>query len=226
LCYGFNKAGIIPQKGVDIMKKKFLVTLIVVCVLLPAALSAAIADLSIGAIAMYNTEDAYQQFSDGDFDGLMEIENYTFGADLRIKLLLAEVDVVGMYGQETFGSTTYHELSTLVTGGVSFDLLGLARIGLGLGPRFLLVMDENNNFYVFDSDNNPVLTTNAFGDAFIKSPVAYRATVDFNLGSIMLGLNYTVDSEYTFEKYGEINKLFESDATSGKFGVSLLFSLL
>jgi hypothetical protein len=35
------------------MKRKFLVTLLVVCVLLPAALSAAIVDLSLGATAQY-----------------------------------------------------------------------------------------------------------------------------------------------------------------------------
>jgi hypothetical protein len=36
------------------MKRRFLVTLLVVCVLLPAALSAAIVDLSLGATAQYN----------------------------------------------------------------------------------------------------------------------------------------------------------------------------
>jgi len=40
------------KKGYD-MKRRFLVTLLVVCVLLPAALSAAIVDLSLGATAQY-----------------------------------------------------------------------------------------------------------------------------------------------------------------------------
>ncbi|AEV29013.1 hypothetical protein SpiGrapes_1196 [Sphaerochaeta pleomorpha str. Grapes] len=209
------------------MKKKFLVSLIVVCVLLPAVLSAAIADLSIGATAMYNVtgDEVVAQFNDGDFSGLTDISNYTFGADLRVKFLLAEVDVIGMYTPPE-DSSSNHELSVLTTGGISLDLLGLARLGFGMGPRFRVLIDKDGNAFVYASDNTSIENWNNFGDAFIKSPVSYRATLDFNLGSIMLGVNYTVDSTYTFENYSEIDRLFKADTNSGKFGVSLLFSLL
>jgi hypothetical protein len=190
-------------------------------------LSAAIADLSIGATAMYNVsgDEVVQQVNDGDFSGLTDISNYTFGADLRIKFLLAEVDVVGMYTPPE-DSSSNHELSVLTTGGISLDFLGFARLGLGMGPRFRVLIDEDGNASVYASDSSTIESWDNFGDAFIKSPVAYRATLDFNLGSIMVGVNYTVDSTYTFENYSEINRLFDADTNSGKFGVSLLFSLL
>jgi hypothetical protein len=212
------------------MKKKFLATLIVVCVLLPAVLSAAIADLSIGATAMYNVtgDEVVEQFNNGDFSGLTDISNYTFGADLRVKFLLAEVDVVGMYSQVPAAGLDpfYHEISVLTTGGISLDLLGLARLGLGMGPRFRVLIDEDGNASVYASDSSSIETWSNFGDAFLKSPVSYRATLDFNLGDVMLGVNYTVDSEYTFENYNQIGELFSAAPESGKFGVSVLFSLL
>ena len=41
----------------------------------------------------------------------------------------------------------------------------------------------------------------------------------------MLGLNYTLETDYTFKNAQDVNKLFEADLDDGKFGVSLLFSL-
>ncbi|MEA5028658.1 MAG: hypothetical protein VB056_07240 [Sphaerochaeta associata] len=210
------------------MKRKFLVTLLVVCVLLPAALSAAIVDLSLGATAQYN-QNLGQIKTDMDnedfWPGLGDFKNYTIGADVRIKLLIAEVDVVGTFANTTRDGVDYTEISALTTAGISLDLLGFARLGFGLGPRFRVLIDDAGKAQVIASDNTTVDTWENFGDAFIKSPVAYRATVDFNLGSLMLGLNYTLDTLYTFENAQEVNKLFEAKMDDGKFGVSLLFSL-
>ncbi len=212
------------------MKRKFLVTLLVVCVLLPAALSAAIVDLSLGATAQYN-RDLGTIKTDLDTEnfwpGLGDFKNYTIGADVRVKLLIAEVDVVGTFGTyvDPNDSKEYTEISALTTAGISLDLLGFARLGFGLGPRFRVLIDDAGKAQVIASDNSTVGTWQNFGDAFIKSPVAYRATVDFNLGALMLGLNYTLDTLYTFENAQDVNKLFEADMDDGKFGVSLLFSL-
>ncbi len=210
------------------MKRRFLVTLLVVCVLLPAALSAAIVDLSLGATAQYNKNlGAIKTDMDNEdfWPGLGDFKNYTIGADVRIKLLIAEVDVVGTFANTTLNNVDYTEISALTTAGISMDLLGLARLGFGLGPRFRVLINDAGKAQVIASDNSTVDNWQSFGDAFIKSPVAYRATVDFNLGSLMLGLNYTLDTQYTFENAQDVNKLFEADLDDGKFGVSLLFSL-
>lgn len=212
------------------MKKKVLVTLLVVCVLLPAALSAAIVDLSLGATAQYNKnlgEIKTDSENEVLWEGFGDFKNYTVGADVRIKLLIAEVDVVGTFGTyvDPNDNAEYTEISALTTAGISLDLLGFARLGFGLGPRFRVLVDADGKAQVIASDNSTIGTWQNFGDAFIKSPVAYRATVDFNLGALMLGLNYTLDTEYTFENYADVNKLFNANLDNGKFGVSLLFSL-
>ena len=211
------------------MKKRFLVSLIVVCVLLPATLSASIVGLSIGATARYDKSFAQIQDSiDNETysDSLSDIENYAFGADVRLKLLLAEVDLVGMFGKETIGATDYTTISVLTSAGISLDVLGLARVGFGMGPRFNVFIDSDGNAVIKDSSGVGVESMENFGEAFINSPVAYRATVDFKLGSMMLGLNYTVDTTYTFKNAEKVQDLFDADLDSGKVGVSFLFSLI
>ncbi len=207
------------------MKRKFLVTLLVVCVLLPAALSAAIVDLSLGATAQYKpTLGAIKTSADADdFTGFSKFENYALGADVRLKLLIAEVDLVGMFSQTT---DDYTKIELLTTAGISLDLLGFARLGFGLGPNWIIEMNnDTGDFIMREKETNTITTLDNFGDTFINSPVAYRATVDFNLGGLMLGLNYTLETQYTFKNAQEVNKLFEAKMDDGKFGVSLLFSL-
>ncbi len=211
------------------MKRKFLVTLLVVCVLLPAALSAAIVDLSLGATAQYKpTLGAIKASADADdFTGFSKFENYALGADVRLKLLIAEVDLVGMFSQSTVSGVDYTKIELLSTAGISMDLLGFARLGFGLGPNWIIEMNNDTGEFVMFEKSNPTVPVplENFGDTFINSPVAYRATVDFNLGGLMLGLNYTLETDYTFKNAQEVNKLFDADMDDGKFGVSLLFSL-
>lgn len=209
------------------MKKKSMVLLLIVCVILPTALSAAVVDLSLGATAQYNQTlgDIKQEIEADSWEGMGDFKNYTLGADLRVKLLIAEVDVVGTFGTYTDSSSNeYTEISALTTAGVSMDLLGIMRLGFGMGPRFRVLIDDAGKAQII-AETGSVESMDDFGEAFINSPVAYRATVDFNLGNLMLGLNYTLDTEYTFKNAAEVNKLFSGDIDNGKVGVSLLFSL-
>lgn len=208
------------------MKKKLMISLLVVCVLLPAALSAAVLDLSLGVTAQYKDSlGTIKTAIDNDnFDGLADFENYALGADVRFKLLIAEVDLVGKFSQETIGAVDYTKIEVLSTAGVSMDLLGFARIGFGMGPNWIVRMDEDGKFTIFDANDAPQ-TLDSLGETFINSPVAYRATLDFNLGKLMLGLNYTLETDYTFKKAGEVDKLFNANMDDGTVGVSLLFSL-
>ncbi len=203
------------------MKKKFLISLIVVCVLLPAALSAAIVDLSLGVTGQYADTLGTVQAAGYDVAQFTDINNYTLGADVRVKLLLAEVDLVGTFSNANIG---YTEISTLTTAGISLDLLGLLRVGFGMGPRWVVRVDNNTGeFQVYQG--GVLVATEDLGKTFQTSPVAYRATADFNLGSIMVGVNYTLDTNYTFENYQEVDKLFNANMDNGKLGVSVLFSL-
>jgi len=211
------------------MKKRFLVLIIVVCVLLPATLSAAMVGLSIGATAQYNQNFAEMKTSmeDGDFGSdLIKFENYTIGADVRLKILIAEIDMVGMFGKATVGTDDYTTISVLTTGGISLDIMNFARIGFGMGPRFNVLIDNDMDIFILDSSGTSVDSMDGLGEAFINSPVAYRATLDFKLGNMMLGLNYTVDSDYTFKNWQEIDKLFTNSPDQGTVGISFLLSLI
>ena len=210
------------------MKKRFIISLLIVCVLVPTALSAALFDLSLGVTAQYN-QDFAQIKTDAEnevlMDSFLDFENYSLGADIRLKLLLAQVDLVGKFSQETIGADKYTKIETLATAGISMDVLGFARLGFGLGPNWIVRMNnDTGKFTIFDDSDNAVELDN-LGETFMKSPVAYRATLDFKLGKMMLGVNYTLDTEYTFEKPAEVDKLFTGNFDNGKFGVSLLFSL-
>jgi hypothetical protein len=210
------------------MKKRFLVSLIVVCVLIPATLSAAMVNLSIGATARYDKSfDQIQASIDDETygDELMKPENYAFGADVRLKILLAEIDLVGMFGRENVLGTDYTTISVLTSAGISLDILNVARVGFGMGPRFNVFIGDDGSSKVYSSSGAFVDMDN-FGEVFITSPVAYRATVDFKLGNMMLGLNYTVDTHYTFENWEKVQDLFDAPLGEGKVGVSFLFSLI
>ncbi|MPN27383.1 hypothetical protein SDC9_174814 [bioreactor metagenome] len=132
--------------------------------------------------------------------------------------------MVGKFSQETIGSVDYTKIEVLSTAGVSMDLLGFTRLGFGMGPNWIVRMDKDGKFTIFDANDNPQ-TLSSLGETFINSPVAYRATLDFNLGKLMLGLNYTLETDYTFKKPGEVDKLFNAKMDDGTVGVSLLFSL-
>ena len=211
------------------MKKRFLVVLIVVAVLIPATLSAGMINLSIGATARYDKDfDAISTSIDaGSFgDEALKLENYAFGADVRLKIALAEIDLVGMFGRETRSSVDYTSISVLTSAGISLDIMNIARLGIGMGPRFNVLIDGSGNAFLEDSNGTTVSSMDGFGDAFIKSLVAYRATLDFNIGNMMLGLNYTVDTTYTFENWQQVKDLFDAPLGRGKVGLSFLFSLI
>ena len=211
------------------MKKKLMISMLVVCVLLPAALSAAVLDLSLGITAQYkdNFDTIKTDIDNDNFDGLLDINNYALGADVRFKLLIAEVDLVGKFSQSNVSGVDYTKIELLTTAGVSMDLLGFARLGFGMGPNWIIEMNNDTGDFVMfakSAPNVPVPLDN-FGETFINSPVAYRATLDFNLGKLMLGLNYTLETEYTSKNAQEVDKTLQCKHGKGTMGVSLLFSL-
>ncbi|MCK9546909.1 MAG: hypothetical protein RBS49_00265 [Sphaerochaeta sp.] len=203
------------------MKKKLLIVFLILAVLVPATLSAKLFDLSLGPNVQFKPD--FAEISGGDMGELFsDINNYAFGADLRLKLLLAEVDLVSTFGKATESGTEYTEISILTSAGVSFDLFGFTRLGIGLGPRFQVLIDDAGNTNVL-IESTPV-EVDTLGDAFIKSPLALRATADFKIGKMWLGASYTLDTDYTFENYDQFDKLFSAQWDTGRFGVSLLFS--
>ncbi len=203
--------------------KKTVLILLVVMLLVPVGLFASLFNFSVGATAQYNKPFDISTAGEEEWAQLGEIESYAFGADIRTRLLFVELDVTALYSQEEYLGVDYYQLSGLITGGVSLDLLGLVRVGLGMGPRVYALFDENGEGFIYNEDG--ILDDNTdFAVAFMNAPMTYRATADVKLGNILLGLNYTVDSMgFTFTNM-DTAKL-APDFTNGRIGASVLFTL-
>ncbi|OPZ67427.1 MAG: hypothetical protein BWY82_02801 [Verrucomicrobia bacterium ADurb.Bin474] len=89
------------------MKKRLLVALLVLA-MVPAALFAGFFDFGIGATAQFVPSFNPYETEEFDWAQLANIDNYGFGADIRTRIMFAELDIAGLYSQETVDSTTYH----------------------------------------------------------------------------------------------------------------------
>ncbi len=197
--------------------KKTILALLIVLLLVPTGLFAGIFNLSLGATAQYKEP---LDFTEGDipFEGMAELQNWAFGGDIRMRLFFVELDIAALYTKLDDG----HLISGLVTAGVSFDLLGFLRVGLGMGPRIGVAIGDDGETKVWGPAGEIDGDTD-FGEAFMNAPMTYRLTTDFKLGSILVGLNYTVDSKgFTFGDLDVAN--LAPDFNKGAIGVSLLYS--
>jgi hypothetical protein len=207
--------------------KKTLLVLVVALLLVPAGLFASLFNLSLGATAQYTGVFDASQVEEFDWEQLADVANYGFGADVRVKVLFAEVGISALYSQGFVETTAYtgeaYKLSGIVTGGLSLDLLGLVRIGLGMGPRVNAVFNDAGQAF-FWSNGTELTEGTDFEEFFMNAPMTYRATADIKLGNILVGLNYTVDS--TGFTFGNMYTLgLAPDFTNGRIGASVLFTL-
>lgn len=201
--------------------KKTLLVLTMILLLVPAGLFAGVFDLSLGATAQY--QGPFDASSDIEWtDGMSEVENYALGGDIRMRLLFAEVGIMGLYSEVENG----YKINGVLTGGLSLDLLGLVRVGLGMGPR-MTATNIDGTWMVYGPDNVEVDEGTDFEAAFMNAPMTYRATVDLKLGSILLGLNYTVDSNgFTFDNPNPTYLMPDDDSWgNGRIGASVLFTI-
>lgn len=198
--------------------KKSILALLIVLLLVPTGLFAGIFNLSLGATAQYKNPIDVTDF-ENPLEGMAELENWAFGGDIRMRLFFAELDIAALYTKLDDG----HLISGLVTAGVSLDLLGFLRVGLGMGPRLGVAFYDDGEPEVWGPTGAIIDSDTDFGAAFMNAPMTYRLTTDFKLGKILVGLNYTVDSNgFTFENL-EVEKL-APNFQQGAIGVSLLYS--
>ncbi|MBN2860184.1 MAG: hypothetical protein JXK93_07995 [Sphaerochaetaceae bacterium] len=200
--------------------KKMILALAIVVFLVPAMLSAGLVNLSVGATAQYG--QPFDVLEENEWtEDMGNIENYTFGGELRARVLFAEVNVMALYGSDDVDDLTF---SGVVTGGLSLDLLGLVRVGLGLGPRVTAVFPEGQDpqFYA-----EGVLLGEDFEEALMSTPLTWRATADVKLGNILVGLNYTINSNgFTLES-SDYTKLLPASSAweNGRIGASVLYTI-
>ena len=90
-----------------------------------------------------------------------------------------------------------------------------------------LLAQQTGGWKVYGPDNTAIDEDTDFESALMNAPMTYRATVDLKLGKILLGLNYTVDSNgFTFDEPNPVN-LMPDDAAwgNGRIGASVLFTI-
>ncbi len=201
------------------MNKKFLGLVLVLCLIVPVGLSAEVLDFSIGGTAQYQM--SAESSTSSTTDDIFNVENYKFGAEARVKFLLVEASDIALIGPTETG----YQVSNLMTAGVSLDLLNLVRLGVGLGPEF--VVNFNDDSSVTDVNGDDFV----FSDIFMTSNCTYKANVDFLLGGLTVSANYTVPSQ-GFNIQNIVDGNFTSDdlapvdLADGRFGVAVLISLI
>jgi hypothetical protein len=157
--------------------KKLLVLLLVV--VLPAF---AFADFQIGAVGMYKGTMAQLKAKD------VGLEDFTFGAEARLKLSLFQAGVSALYYPEV-PLAKPPAIVALTDIGLSLDLLFL-RFGLGLGPNLVIALNDTGAEKPFPVGLNLKMST------------------DVNIGNLSLGLVgfYYLDSIKDLSKIGSIFK--------------------
>jgi hypothetical protein len=213
------------RKGeeVDTMKKKVVLVMLIVAMLVPSMLFAKALSISLGGIAMYNVNAGEVA---ADYSGLAKIENYNFGADVRLKVLMFDITAMGLYNGKSTTADGDPEISGIVTAGLAFDLADFIRVGVGIGPRLSAKRNEGKwKVYQGTPGEDVNIDQSNFKDVFMNAPMTYRAMVDFMLGGISVGASYMVDTTYTFKNAGAVDDLVNCDWESGKLGVSLLLNI-
>ncbi len=199
--------------------KKTLIAAAIIILIVPAMLSAKLMSFSAGVTGQYKIPVDAQTLEWDESMG--DIENYQFGADIRTRILFAEVDAMALLGNTQDELT----LDGVVTGGLSLDLLGLVRVGLGLGPRVIATFPSGGTPTFIFKDGTEI--GEDFQEAIMQTPLTWRATADIKLGKILVGLNYTVDSnDFSLDSNNYTDLLPGTDQwESGRIGASVLFTL-
>ena len=152
--------------------KKLLVLLLVL--VLP---SLAFADLRVGAVGMYKgTIDQLRA-------GGIGFDDFTFGADARLKLGIFQVAATGLYYPADLDRP--RSIVAAVDGGLAFDLAFL-RLGAALGPNFRIPMG-------------------AVGET-TRAGINLKGNVDVNIGNFSVGLVgfYYLDSFQDLAHVGDV----------------------
>jgi hypothetical protein len=193
------------------MKKRICIVLVVIAMLVPSFAFAQMFDVSLGATSQVLVRD-YGSFNFGDTFG--KINNYNFGAELRLKLTLVEIDAVGLYSpQQVLGGSVIHRVMFMPTAGLSFDIVDVVRLGLGMGPMMSWDFQDGHQY--------PDMS---FGDMFMQAPFWYRATVDFLADPVMIGVSYGVPTTFNIKTHDA--KGLKPEFKTGMIGISVLYSFL
>ncbi len=159
--------------------KKLVVLLLVV--VLPAF---AFADFQIGGVGMYKGTIAQLKAKD------VGIEDFTFGAEARLKLSLFQAGVSALYYPENIDLMKPPAIVALTDVGIALDVLFL-RFGVGLGPNLVIALKDQAGF----SKPDPV-------------GLNLKLSTDVKIGNLSVGLVgfYYLESIKDLKNVGQVFK--------------------
>lgn len=174
--------------------------LLIVLIALPLM---AFAELQIGATALYNVifaPDEARSVGLYATDNGVSLDDFTFGADARIKLGILQLSALGLFSPGTQAMPT--EIEFYFDAGLAIDLLFL-RLGIGAGPNFIM----------------------AFGNLGVSKPFYFggnvKLTGEIMIGKVSIGLNYLMYlADFSRESFTYLANNIE-----GNIGLTVLFKL-
>ncbi len=191
---------------------KRIIAILLALVIVPATLAAA-PFLQLGPLVSYNR--TVVEFEDKD---AWDINNFSFGADLRINPLKhMSIDVPVTLG---FGSGGAVSLATIPTLNVNIPVGSIADIAIGAGTQFdFQYTGKDGKDWTMNG-----LPMDDAGDAFQHSKLVYRLGVTFNLAFLSIGANALIPGSAGFGD-GDFGGIFNPMWESTRVSVVALFNL-
>lgn len=194
------------------MKK--LIAILLAAAFIPAMVFAGPFDIVIGSnLATGQTSSEMAQ----KFD----IGKIMLGPEVRVKLLFLEAGAKA--------NLTFSPDDSSIAGKGNLDLtaeidLGALRIGAGIQTDDISFMYNNGDWFspMFDDTEKE-----DFIEGFLASHVNWRAKVDLIIDNLLLGVDYTVPTEYIYgAKDQDSALLLPKDWGKGKLSLSFMFSFI
>jgi hypothetical protein len=200
-------------------KMKKILTILVLVTVIPACIFAGnIFGLTVGATAAYqktiddtknNVESAEQFFKD------LKVEDFKFGADVDVKVLILDFNAKGFVAKNAEEQTT---LNGIVSANLAIDIF-FVRVKAGLGYQYAY----NTETQAFTFGNGEGV--DSFEDVKDAQFDIY-AGVDFKLGKIVLGAYATLPTGVSIEKnnWNELFPTIEDNWQKAQFGISVSYA--
>lgn len=149
-------------------------------------------------------------------DEIGSIEDWNFGAEMRLGVLFLEATVLGRFTGE-------ERMEGLVTVGTSLSLFDLLHLGVGAGPAFGLAHDGSRIGWLKMAPEGEK-SINDIGAVLHGGLINYRVHGDIKFGRISVGATYQVPSKgYSLENNEMLDLVPDWDR--GNLGASVLFWL-
>lgn len=195
------------------MKKRILAVLLAL-LMVSAAFAAPV--FQLGGLVSYNKTVVSGEGLDFEFEDLKDINNFSFGADIRINpAKFFSIDIPATIG---FGTEGSFSIATIPTLNVNIPLGKFADIAVGAGTQLDFQRIGQDGSWSMNG-----LPFSDFGDAIASSKLVYRAAVTINLGPLGIGAVVTLPGEAGFNS-DDIGGIFTPMWESTRISAVALFN--